>query len=431
MKRVELVFEGLDTFATVFLSGQEVGRAANMFVEWRWDVTRLLREGQNELLVLFESPKRAGEALLKEHGKLPIWDAESPQRAYTRKAQYASGWDWGPNLNTSGVWLPVFLEGHSRGRVSDVWPRVNWADPAEPEVTVTVEIEAIRPCSAAVAVDLVGPAGRRSASTSARLKAGANVMEVSFRVSDPHLWWPAGFGPQNLYQADVRAKLGDEDLPPASAKFGLRRVELRREKDDEGESFVVCINGEPIFCKGANWVPADSFLPRLGREDYDGLVQMAADANMNVLRVWGGGIYERDEFFDACDRLGILVWLDFMFACSTYPDHLDWFCESVRKEAERNVRRLRNHPSLVLWCGNNEDYILLQGSRSRAGLKIYEEILPEVCGRLDPTRPYWPGSPYGGEDPNDPSQGDQHFWHPWHGWAHPDVQRNYRGRFVD
>jgi beta-mannosidase len=431
MERADLVFRGLDTFAHVFLNGQQVGRADNMFREWRWDVTQLLSRGSNELLVLFESPKAVGEALLHEHGKLPIWDAESPQRAYTRKAQYASGWDWGPNLNTSGIWRAVFLEGFSQGRVSDVWAPADWSDPARPVVNVSVEIAATQSCAAKVEARLTKGRFKKSASTSARLKAGTNVVRMPLEVPRPELWWPAGFGPQNLYELTVRASLDGEELPPTSLRLGLRRAELQRERDEEGESFVIRINGEPVFCKGANWVPADSFLPRLTRKDYDALVKMAAYANMNMLRVWGGGVYEDDRFFEACDRLGIMVWHDFAFACAAYPDHLDWFCESARAEAEDNVRRLRNHPSLVFWCGNNENYLVLRQAQSQAGIKLYEQILPEVCRRLDPTRPYWPGSPYGGEDPNSPSEGDQHFWTPWHGWAHPDVQRRYKGRFID
>ena len=207
-------------------------------------------------------------------------------------------------------------------------------------------------------------------------------------------------------------------------------MELKRDADEEGESFVICINGEPIFCRGANWIPADSFIPRLTRDDYDALVGMAAAANMNMLRVWGGGIYERPEFFDACDRLGIMVWQDFMFACGSYPDHLDEFRASVRAEAEDTVRRLRNHPSLVLWCGNNECQWLNRRDGRLPGERLYSEVLPEVCAELDPSRPYWPGSPFGGEEPNSPTHGDQHLWTPWWQWRHPDSQRDYPGRFL-
>jgi beta-mannosidase len=428
--RVELVCRGLDTFATVHLNGAELGRADNMFLEWRWDVTDLLKAGPNELLVLFESPRRVGLALMEEHGRLPIWDRESPQRAYTRKAQYASGWDWGPNLNTSGLWRPLLLEAFSKGRLSDVCARADWSDPARASIGVTVEVVAIAPCRADVQVEVTGPSFKRAVPVSERLEPGLRRLHVAVPVEDAQPWWPAGMGPQNLYAVSVTGRLDEEELVPASLNVGFRRVELLREKDDEGETFILRVNGEPVFCRGANWVPADSFLPRLTAADYEGLVHRAAAANMNMLRVWGGGVYESEAFFDACDRLGIMVWLDFMFACSAYPDHLDWFCKSVRAEAEQNVRRLRNHASLVLWCGSNENHVLLRGAGSRAGLKLYHEVLPAVCAELDPTRPYWPGSPYGGEDPGSPAEGDQHYWEVWHGSAPVEAQRRYNGRFV-
>ncbi|MCK4375425.1 MAG: glycoside hydrolase family 2 protein, partial [Candidatus Brocadiae bacterium] len=315
MKRIELVCHGLDTFAEVSLNGKQVGRADNMFLRWRWDVTGLIQEEGNELLVLFESPKKVGQALLEEHGRLPIRDAESPQRMYTRKAQYASGWDWAPDLNTSGIWRPILLEGYANGRLSDVCARIDWQDPHVPVVNVAVEVEALEACSAEISAELVGPDFKGNASASADLKPGANTLQMDISVANPQLWWPAGFGAQSLYELTVTGKLGGEELPAASSNVGLRRVELRREKDDEGESFIICINGEPVFCKGANWAPADSFIPRLTAQDYEDLLQKAADANMNMLRVCGVGIYESDDFFDACDRLGIMVWQDFMFAC--------------------------------------------------------------------------------------------------------------------
>lgn len=198
MARVELVCHGLDTFAHILLNGKAVGRADNMFRRWRWDVTSLLQDGLNELLVLFESPRIVGAALMHQHGKLPIWDAESPQRAYTRKAQYASGWDWAPNLNTSGIWRPVFLEGYGRGRLNSVWTPANWSDPARPVVNVIAEVQALQPCVAHARAQLARGHFRKSASASAHLKAGTNEVRVPLEVPEPELWWPAGFGPQAL-----------------------------------------------------------------------------------------------------------------------------------------------------------------------------------------------------------------------------------------
>jgi beta-mannosidase len=430
LRRVDLVCRGLDTFARVFLNGREVGSADNMFVEWRWDLTALLEDGRNELLVLFESPRKVGRSRRQQDPAPPELPLFGPHRIYTRKAQYASGWDWGPDLNTSGIWRPIFLEGYDAGRISDVCARVEWADPDRPSVKVAVEVEALSPGAAELRLGLVGTDWEGAANAAGDLTAGTNTLQAEIAVDNPQLWWPAGAGPQNLYELRVSGILGGEGLAPVSTSIGLRRVALRREKDEEGETFIICINDEPVFCKGADWVPADSFLPRLRRGDYEELLGKAADAHMNMLRVWGGGIYEDDAFYDACDRLGIMVWQDFMFACAPYPDHLDWFCQSVQAEAACNVRRLRNHPSLVLWCGNNENQMIYERDGRLAGNRLYQETLPALCAELDPTRPYWPGSPFGGAEPNSPNEGNQHCWLTWHWWAHPDVLRRYNGRFI-
>ncbi len=430
-RRVELVCEGIDTFARVLLNGQELGRADNMFHPWRWDVTGLLRDGQNELLLLIESPKKVGAALMEEHGRMKLWDPQTPERPYVRKAQYEGGWDWAPNLNTSGIWRPIRLEACNAGRLADVCARIDWSDPDVPVVKVSVELEALAACGAEVRARLIGPEDGREATASADLEPGTGTVELSLPVEQPRLWWPAGMGEPALYELKVAAYLGEERVGERCMEIGLRRVELREEEDDEpGTSFVLHVNGEPVFCRGANWVPADSFLPRVTAERYEELVGRAAEANMNMLRVWGGGIYEHEAFYRACDRLGIMVWQDFMFACAAYPDHLDWFGESVRVEAEHQVRRLRNHPCVALWCGNNENYQLMRQTDTDGGVRLYEDVLPEVCERLDPTRPYRRSSPYGGEDPNDPTRGDQHAWGVWHGLAHPESHRRHNGRFI-
>jgi beta-mannosidase len=429
LRKVELVCDGLDTFANVVLNGRPIGRANNMFRQWRWDVTGMLKAEGNELLVLFESPEEVGQALLDDDPE-HLRASYSPGRTYTRKAQYAGGWDWGPGLNTSGIWRPIRLEGSNHGRLADVSTSVDWADPRKPVVQVTCEVDALGDCKVRLSAALSGEGFVGAAEAAARLSTGMNIVKLAIPVADPRLWWPAGFGAQDLYSLTVTGELGGEELPAAALAVGLRRIELRREKDAEGESFIICVNGQPIFCRGANWIPADSFIPRLTRSDYDALVGMAAAANMNILRVWGGGIYERPEFYDACDRLGIMVWQDFGFACGRYPDHLDDFRENVRVEAEQTVRRLRNYPSLVLWCGNNECQWLERKGGKLAGERLYAEVLPAVCAELDPSRPYWPSSPFGGEDPNSPTQGDQHLWTPWWEWRHPNAQRNFPGRFL-
>ena len=434
VERVDLVCEGLDTYATVLLNGEEVGRADNMFCTWRWDVTQFLNKKRNRLLVHFASPTRTSKALEAEHGKLFSTDANS-SRSYVRKEQCAFGWDWGPTLNSCGVWRPIYLHAYIGGRIADVYAPVDWSNPEEPVVKLRVEVEALRAVDAELTAVLKGPDGAEQAVTlSKRLRKGANVLKADIAIPQPCLWWPAGQGPQDLYEIKVTGVIDGKPTDPHSLSIGLRRVELRREADDEGESFVICVNDRPIFCKGANWIPADTFLPRVTPERYEELVRKAVGANMNMLRVWGGGIYETDEFYDACDRLGVMVWQDFMFACAGYPDNLPEFNDSVRLEAEQNVRRLRNHPSLTLWCGNNENQ-WGHGAwgwepQEPWGESIYHKLLPDVCARLDPDRPYWPGSPWGGKEPNDPGSGDQHCWTVWHGGRPATFYRTFNGRFL-
>ncbi|MCD6415946.1 MAG: glycoside hydrolase family 2 protein [Planctomycetes bacterium] len=432
MKRIELVCEGLDTFATLALNGELVARADNMFRRWRWDVTHLLRQEDNELLVLFESPTKRGEALARADKSIPP-PLFFPNRSYTRKAQYAFGWDWGPTLNTSGIWRPIFLEGYNTARIAELWARVDWDEPEAPLVHIEAEVHCLQPCNAALDAELLGNDSKHQTSTSGELTAGRNLIVSSFRMADPQLWWPATMGEQPLYELKVEMTIGDETLR-ARRTVGLRRVELKREEDEEGESFIFQINGEPVFCRGANWAPADSFLPRLTHGDYEDLLQKAADANMNMIRVWGGGVYESDEFYETCDRLGIMVWQDFMMACAAYPAHLEWFRDSLRAEARDVVRRLRHHPSIVLWCGNNEcqqifgDYF--PGDPKQSPEFLWDKLLPAVCEELDPTRPYWPGSPYGGDNPNSTTHGDTHFWDMWARWQAPEAQRSHPSHFV-
>ena len=431
-ERVELVCEGLDTFATVFLNGRKVGRAEDMFHSWRWDVTGLLRSGQNRLLVFFESPKRVARALEKKHGPLP--SSFESARPYVRKEQCATGFDWAPRLNSCGIWRPIYLHAYEGARIADVYAPVDWSDAKRPVINLQVEVDAVRAGEVALIAELGGAGSVETVEFGGRVKKGSNILRADIAVRDPQLWWPAGQGPQNLYDLRVGGAMDGKALDKRTMKTGLRRVELRREKDEDGESFVICVNDRPVFCKGANWVPADSFLPRLTHQRYEDLIGRAVRANMNMLRVWGGGIYETDEFYETCDRLGVMVWQDFMFACACYPDKLDPFMDGVRSEAEENVQRLRNHPSLVLWCGNNENHLGCHSWWGKPegpwGGKIYHELLPDVCKKLDPQRPYWPGSPYGGEDPNSTGVGDQHCWEVWHGWKSAEAYGDFGGRFV-
>lgn len=440
-----LRFDGLDTFATVWLNGTPIISSDNMFIPLRAGVGHLLRPTGNELRILFESPLLHGRTREAEHGQRAAWNGET-SRLYVRKAQYHYGWDWGPTLLTAGPWRPVILE-HFQARISDLHCPVAVApdlNSALLPLTLSSEFASgIDRAGMSAVIDLFDPDGQQI--DSAQLDLTNETTTHGFTIAAPRLWWPNGYGEQPLYRISAEIRRGSEVLDQRELRLGIRRLRLVQEpiEGEEGTSFVFEINNMPIFCGGANWIPADSFLPAVEPERYRRWVALARSANMTMLRVWGGGIYEDDIFYDACDEQGIMVWQDFMFGCGIYPAEA-WFVNSVRSEAEAQLRRLRHHPSIVLWCGNNEDHMIAaslgvydataQGDfvNSRfPAREIYERVLPEVCATIDPTRPYWPGSPYGGADPNDPRVGDRHTWDVWHGRMAPyHDYPTYAGRFV-
>jgi len=357
----ELVFDGIDTFATIFLNHRAIGTADNMFRQWRFDVRRVLRPGVNELVVCLHAPNAACEALAARFGDLRGSCNFAPI-LHARKAQYSAGWDWGACLTTIGLWKPVRLEAWTGARPGNV--RIT-------TTATTVHVES----DAAARVEIFDPAGQL-------VGTGHTVT-----IPQPQLWWPAGYGEQPLYRAVVDGR---------EFAFGFRTVRLER------ESFRLEVNGVPIFCKGANWIPAHP-------ANVAGLLERARAAGMNMLRVWGGGVYESDEFYRHCDRLGILVWQDFPFCYGPVPEYAA-FRENVIAEVRENIARLRNHPSLALWCGNNETQWYFP-RESNIGFDYFHELLPALCAELNPDRPYWPGSPWSDNDePNSPRSGNQHNW---------------------
>jgi len=433
-ERVELVFAGLDTFAEVFVNGAPVLTANNMFRSWRVDVKAKLKAGDNEIVVRFTSPIAAVKPAYDKLGyKLPAANDQGKEMVsmWARKAPYHYGWDWGPRFVTSGIWRPVALEAWDEARLDDVQVFQNKLEAGKvAEVGIIARVVAARGGQARVTV--AQPGGPTLGHADVTLKPGVNDVKLGARIDKPELWWPAGLGPQRLYTLETKLATGDGKATDArTTRIGLRSIEVVHERDAEGKSFFIKVNGAPVFMKGANWIPADSFVTRVTDERYRFLLQSAVDANMNMLRVWGGGIYEDDRFYELADELGLLVWQDFMFACSMYPGD-DPFVENVRHEAIENVRRLRNHPSLALWAGNNENeaawkqwgwqikFLLNRKAQDRIWAdykRVFHEVLPAVVAAEDPGRFYTRSSPSANDDkvpPNKKNWGDMHFWGVWH-----------------
>ncbi len=423
--RVHLKFEGLDTFATIWLNGEAVGLAQNSLVEHEWEVRRLLKPGENELLVRLASPVKAAENLARQFGDVPgVGDS---LRNWVRKAAYSWGWDWGPRIVTSGIFKSVTLEGQSQRRWTDLHLQIKSVSQVQASGFIEAEIDSIQAGPCTVNFEL----GPFKATRKIKLKAGLSRIRVPFKINRPKLWWPRHYGDPNLYNLVAALDSGES----ASCAVGLRQVALERKKDSEGESFVLHVNGKPVFCAGANWIPSDTLMGRLSKARLEKVLSTAFDSNMNMLRVWGGGYYESEDFYAWCDRHGIMVWQDFPFGCNEVPE-TPWYAREVDSEARKAVVRLRRHASLALWCGNNENhqarYDHWFGKRERKdwGALYYHKILPKACRELDPGTPYWPGSPFGGKNPNDPSQGDRHNWTVWANLSDYFAYRQDKGRFM-
>ncbi|MCB9137717.1 MAG: glycoside hydrolase family 2 protein [Caldilineaceae bacterium] len=436
--RVFLVCDGLDTLATVILNGTLLGSTDNMFRRYEWDVKSLLRPGENRLEIRFASPVAFVTARQAEEPLFGVPQA-IPGGPHLRKAPSQFGWDWGPQLPPMGIWKAIRLEGRSRARLVDVRLAQTHASGA---VTVGVaarvqDLASGGPLSLRVRV--TGPDGSEQRADGSVENGTARV---ALAIDNPQLWWPNGYGDQPLYQVNVALADADRILEEQAYQIGLRTLELRQEPDEWGKSFEFVVNDTPVFAKGANWIPADSFPTRISDEQLEQLIGDAAVAHHNMLRVWGGGFYEEERFYDLCDRYGILVWQDFIFACSIYPLGDEAFVENVRHEVIDNVRRLRHRASLALWCGNNEmewgwadwgwDSPEWQPYRE-AHDTFFLETLPAWCGAEDPGRAYWPSSPSSDGralHPNGQAQGDAHYWDVWHGRKPFTAYRDQFPRFM-
>lgn len=405
-EHVELVFEGLDTLAVIRLNGREVGRSENMFVGYRFEVGSALRTGANVLEIGFQSPMEYIRTRQRP-GDLPEGNDVVGGSSQIRKEQCSFGWDWGPRFVTCGVYLPARLEAWSGGRIASVGVDQN-------HFKNQVELD-FRP-------EVVG--GKKSGIRGAVRFEGKVVAEIKNQravIKNPQLWWPHGQGGQPLYDVTIELVRDGEVMDSWTRKIGLRTIELDRHPDEFGETFQFVINGRPIFAKGANWVPAHAFVAQVDGALYDELLISATDAHMNMIRVWGGGIYEKEEFYDLCDEKGLLVWQDFMFACSLYPGTPE-FLELVRQEAVYQLKRLSYRTSLALWCGNNEiemfyKEILKTPERKKAYDTVFYDLLPAAVAEYGGKTDYWPSSahnPDGYEKGNTNERaGDCHFWEVW------------------
>jgi len=440
-ERVVLRCEGLDTVATLTLNGVLIGGADNMFRTWEYDVRDALRAGENELAIAFRSPmqyvheKAAGQRFMPAWG---VGDHKLDGGSWIRKEPCNFGWDWGPMLATCGIWRDIALIAYDVARLNDVHVRQEHTPDGAVRLDVQVAVERASQAALAAQVE-ISYEGKIVAAQAAPLT--DETATVSLQIDSPKLWWPHGMGGQPLYVVQV-ALLDDagQRLDERSLRIGLRRLELVRQPDRWGESFHFACNGAPFFAKGANWIPEDVFVARLTRERYRARLEDARDANMNMLRVWGGGIYEDDAFYDLCDEMGLCVWQDFIFACATYPTFDEAWMANVAVEAEQNVRRIRHHACLALWCGNNElEQGLVGDAWTRTTMswedygRLFDQLLPEIVGRLDPETDYWPCSPHSPVGPrqdfNNPTVGDAHLWSVWHGQEPFEWYRGCTHRF--
>jgi beta-mannosidase len=461
-ERQQLIFDGLDLNAQVFLNGQPAGEAANAFVPHSFDVRGLVRAGENEVVVRLTAgselaqdaaahPEQhlASNETLPAPGEIPnpmqpgditghrLWGG----RKWLRKPQFSYGWDWVDALPNIGIWRGVRLEGHRHARLSDVRldTRLEGGQ-ARLELAAVIEnLHAWSERAAELVLEVQPPNGgapiRRSYPLA--LQPGRNALADEFEITEPQFWWPNGMGAQPLYA--VTASLRDAAgalCDQRSFNIGLRTIEIDRAPLPEGSRFAVTVNGQVVFCHGVNIGPHDAILARVTDEKYRALVAEAAAAHVNMIRINGCSIYESPAFYDACDRAGILVWQDFMLTVANYPTHDPDFYANVRYEAETIVPLLRHHASLALWCGDNETVWVFAEYARRAGgptntlgIDLCTQLFPEICQRLDPRRPYWVSCPSGGEYPNSELEGDCHWW--WPAFMHPEMSRRIRHEVFD
>jgi len=437
-QNIELVFEGLDTYAEVFVNGKKVITADNMFLAWKAEVKSLLKKGENQLQITFFSPINKAMPLYDSLPyKVPISfndQAEKRVSTFTRKAGYHFGWDWGPRFVTSGVWRPVYLQAWNFLKIEDLFiKQLQLTDNSaylEAQITTNANEQGVK--TVQVFVDNgVTPI----ASKQILVLKGENIIATRFEMNNIERWWPNGMGAQKLYRFKAVISDGSKQIASREVKRGLRTIEVVNESNQKGKSFYFKVNGKAVFMKGANYIPQDNFLTRVTKERYEHVINTAVTSHMNMLRVWGGGIYENDLFYELCDEKGILVWQDFMFACAMFPP-FENLKKNIQTEAAYNVKRLRNHPSIALWCGNNEvlqfinqnfcghmkeTYKTANDSASlyNSYFEVFNGILPAAVKAYDDEKFYWSSScsneNYATKFNFTTLTGDVHYWGVWWG----------------
>jgi beta-mannosidase len=442
---LDLVFDGLDTFADVYLNDQAILQADNMFRRWRVPAKTLLKPGSNTLRIVFHS---AVEKMIPYVKTLPYilpsisthnyGNEENIATApYTRKAPYNYGWDWGPRFMTEGIWQPVHLETWDALCIDNFHIHQHSITADLANVTAELDIDAGKATTATLTLAHDEMSGPQTSDGTQPLQLNAGVNHISFplRIAAPKLWYPVGYGEQSRYRFSASIRIGREAAAHAETKTGLRSVELRRVPDQWGKSFEFVVNGISVFGKGADVIPFDSFPNRVTPEIHRNILQAARDAHMNMVRDWGGGYYESDDFYDICDELGIMVWQEFMFGGDMIPGDVA-FQENVRQEAIDQIKRLRDHPSIVIWCGNNEvetgwwhwgdrqefKASISPDTRDRVWqdyVIMFADILKSSVTQYADPVPYWPSSPSADfeEIPDNQHNGDMHYWQVWHAQA--------------
>lgn len=466
-EKIFLVADGLDTVAEVYLNEKFLGRAANQFRQWIWDITEILLSGDNSLRIIFSGPTAFAAKEQKKRRLIGVSQAIDGA-PHLRKAPCQFGWDWGPMLPSIGIWKDIRLEGHAIGKLKDIHLRQLHKNGAV-TIQVYIEVDKWGENDLSATISIVNPDGEKIELTK-HIYDDKETFEI--KIDDPQLWWPNGYGEQNLHKISILLYQGSHLIDQNSFDYGIRTINLIQENDQYGKSFQFVVNGVPIFIKGSNWVPADSFITRFSDKRLEKLIADAADSHQNMLRVWGGGLYEEERFYDLCDKYGILVWQDFIFSCSIYPLDEKDFLDNLSIEVEENVKRIRHRASLALWCGNNEMewgwtswgwqkfpleeqlptlieqfpqlgfYLDMFGKREllpdwqilkNAYDHFFHSLLPNWITEFDPDTPYWPSSPSSNipfHDPNGEEMGDAHFWDVWHGRKPFTAYRDSFPRFM-